>query len=334
MLAEVEVRAAVDALHFLETEGHVEFDVRSCIGIVCQFFVVVETVVFSAESQGLMPCHACGLPFFEPFEFGSGLYEELHFHLFELTHAEDELACYDFVAESLSDLCDAEGHFHASGLLHVEVVDEDTLCGFRTEVYFQCSVGGASHFGGEHEVELADVGPVASAADGADDFLVEDNLAEFLQVGVVHGFGKAFVQCVALGLILQYTGVCGAELRFVKGLSEAFASLCNLLLNLLVVFGNLVFDKDVGAVALFAVAVVDEGVVEGVYVSAGLPDGGMHEDGAVDADDVLVEQSHGLPPILLDIVLQLHTVLTVVVNGTESVVDVAGREHKTVFLAV
>ena len=142
------------------------------------------------------------------------------------------------------------------------------------------------------------------------------------------------MQCVALGLVFLYAGICGAELCFVKSLSEAFACLCNLLLDLFVVFGNLVFDEHVCAVALFAVAVVDKGVVEGVYMSTGLPDGGMHEDGTVNADDVLVEPCHGLPPVLFDIVLQLHTVLTVVVNGTESVIDVAGREHKTIFLAV
>ena len=59
---------------------------------------------------------------------------------------------------------------------------------------------------------------------------------------------------------------------------------------------------------------------------------GCSEDGRVDAHDVLVQQRHGLPPILFDIVFQLHTELTVVVNGAETVVDFTGREHKTVLL--
>lgn len=47
----------------------------------------------------------------------------------------------------------------------------------------------------------------------------------------------------------------------------------------------------------------------------------MHEDCGVDADDVVVEHRHRLPPIALDIVFQLHAVLTVVVDGGETVVD-------------
>ena len=41
-----------------------------------------------------------------------------------------------------------------------------------------------------------------------------------------------------------------------------------------------------------------------------------------------------ISPVLLDIVLQFYTVLTVVIHGSESVVDVAGREYETVFFAM
>ena len=117
----------MDAFYFFESEWHLEFDVGCCVGVVCQFVVVVESVVFCSESEVLVPCHACFFPFCEPVEFGSWLDEELHFHLFEFSHAEDELSCYDFVAECFSYLCDSEWYFHAAGLLYVEVVDEYAL---------------------------------------------------------------------------------------------------------------------------------------------------------------------------------------------------------------
>ena len=39
-------------------------------------------------------------------------------------------------------------------------------------------------------------------------------------------------------------------------------------------------------------------------------------------NDVLVQEHHALPPILLDVVFQFNAVLAVVVNGTEAVVNI------------
>jgi len=41
----------------------------------------------------------------------------------------------------------------------------------------------------------------------------------------------------------------------------------------------------------------------------------VHEDGGIDADDVLVHLHHGLPPVFADVLLQFHAVLAIVVNG-------------------
>ena len=60
----------------------------------------------------------------------------------------------------------------------------------------------------------------------------------------------------------------------------------------------------------------------------------MHEDGGVYAYDILVQAHHRLPPVILDIVLELHAQLTIVVHGPQAVVNLAGREDKAVFLAV
>ena len=274
------------------------------------------------------------LPFLEPIEFGAGLHEELHLHLFELAHTEDELAGDDFVAECLSDLCDTEGQFHASRLLHVEVVDENSLCRFGAQVNGAGAIGRGADFGLKHEVELAYVGPVARAADGARDFFVKDDLLEFLKVHVVHSLRVTFVQGIALGDGFKDTGAGGAVLCFVETIAKAFAGLGHFLVDFLVIFGNLVFDEHVGAVSLFRVAVVYERVIEGINVAAGFPDGGVHEDGAVQAHDVFVQQDHGFPPVLFDIVFQFHAVLTIVVDSAEAIVNVAGGEYETVLLAM
>ena len=92
----------------------------------------MEAIVFCTKTESLVPSHTCFLPLAEPFEFGARLYKELHLHLFKFAHAEDELASYDFITESFTDLCNTERNLHATGLLHVEVVHENTLCRLRT----------------------------------------------------------------------------------------------------------------------------------------------------------------------------------------------------------
>ncbi len=125
-----------------------------------------------------------------------------------------------------------------------------------------------------------------------------------------------------------------AILRLVKRVAEALTGLSDLLLNLLVVLGQLVLDEDVGAIALLRVAVVDKGVVECIHMARGLPNGGVHEDGGIDAHDVVVQQHHALPPIALYIVLQFDAHLAVVIDSAQSVVDLAGGKNESILFAM
>ena len=70
----------------------------------------------------------------------------------------------------------------------------------------------------------------------------------------------------------------------------------------------------VGTVALFAVLVVDHRIVEGVHVARSLPGGGVHKDGRIDADNVVLHAGHAFPPEALEVVFQLYPVGTVVVH--------------------
>ena len=281
-----------------------------------------------------MPGHALLLPRLEPLKLRARLHEVLHLHLLELAHAEDELAGHDFIAEGLADLRDAEGQLHAARLLHVQVVHEDSLGRFGTQVYGGSTVVRRTDLRLEHQVELAHVRPVVRAADGAHDALVQDDLLQLRQVVGVHRVAVTLVQGVALLLVLQHAGIGLAELLLVEALAELLSSLGHFLVYLFVVFGYLVFNQHVGTVALLAVAVVNQRVVERIHVPAGLPRRGMHEDGGVDAHDVLVEQHHALPPILFNVILQLHAVLTVVVHGTQTIINLTRREHEPVLLTM
>ena len=66
----------------------------------------------------------------------------------------------------------------------------------------------------------------------------------------------------------------------------------------------------------------------------GFPDCGVHENGGIDADDVVVEHGHGLPPVAFYVVLEFHTVLGVVIHGAQAVINLAAREYEAVFLGM
>ena len=79
---------------------------------------------------------------------------------------------------------------------------------------------------------------------------------------------------------------------------------------------QIILDEHIGTIALLRVAVVDEGIIESIHVTRSLPYRRVHENGRVDTHDVLVQHRHSFPPILLNVILQLHTVLTVVIHGS------------------
>ena len=139
---------------------------------------------------------------------------------------------------------------------------------------------------------------------------------------------------VAARLIIDHALICGAELRLIKGITKAFARLSHLFFDFFFVFRNLILNQNVGAVAFFAVAVIDQRIVERIDVARSLPYRRVHKDCGVDTYDIFVEQHHTLPPILLNIILQFYAVLSVVVNGSKAIVNITAGKDKSIFLAM
>ena len=315
MLRQVEVRAAVDTLHLLEAERHLKLNVRGSIRIVRQFLVVVEAVFLIAKPQRLVPAEAELLPVLKPFQLLARANEELHLHLLELAHTEYELTRYYLVAECLTNLCDTERNLHATRLLHIQEVHEDTLCRLRAQVNLHRAVCRRAHLRLEHQVKLPHVRPVTRAADGAYDFLIKDNLLQRCQVVGVHRLGVTLMQGVTV-LHMLFHALVGLLIEFlIKVLAEALAGLCQLLFDLLVYLRYLVFYQHISAIAFLRVAVVYQGVVEGIHMPARFPYRRVHEDSGINTHDILVQQRHRVPPVLLDVVLQFHAVLTIVIHS-------------------
>ena len=89
----------------------------------------------------------------------------------------------------------------------------------------------------------------------------------------------------------------------------------------------------IGAESIFAGFTIDHGIGEGGLVTAGLPDGSAHEDGAVHADDVVSELGHGTPPVGFEITFEFCTKGAVVPGSVESTVDLRGLKNEATALA-
>ena len=194
---QVEIRPAVDAFDFAESERELVLDVHGGVGVMGQLVVVVEFQFFGGQAHGLMKFHPHGFPVLVPVHLGAGAAEKLHFHLLEFAHPEGELPGHDLVAKRLADLGDAEGNFHPPGFLHVQEIDENALGRFGAEVNQAGVVADGPDLGAEHEVKLPHLGPVGRARKGADDFLVDDQLPDAFQIPRVEEAAHAVEQGLA-----------------------------------------------------------------------------------------------------------------------------------------
>ncbi len=78
---------------------------------------------------------------------------------------------------------------------------------------------------------------------------------------------------------------------------------------------------------------VHQRVVEVHHVAGRLPDLGVHDDGAVQADDVVALADDVVPPGVLDVALQLHAQRAVVPKAVDAAVDLGRRKDETPPLA-
>ena len=96
--------------------------------------------------------------------------------------------------------------------------------------------------------------------------------------------------------------------------------------------GALAFGDLVGAEAGLAAFAIDQGVGEVDFMTRGLPDGAVHEDGAVEADDIAAGGDVVMPPGVLDIAEEFDAQRAVIPRAIEAAVDFgAGIDKPSAF---
>ena len=73
----------------------------------------------------------------------------------------------------------------------------------------------------------------------------------------------------------------------------------------------------------------DERIGEGLGVTGGFPDGGIHNDGGVQPDYIVSLVDHRFPPLFFDIVFELDSQRAIVPEALQTSVDFGARVHKS-----
>ena len=204
-----------------------------------------------------MPFEALCLPEFKPLHFGARLAEELHLHLLELPHTEDELPGNHLVTESFADLGDTEGDFHAAGFLHIYIVHENALCGFGAQINSVRSFARAAELSAEHQIELPYIRPVFRAGNRVYNIAIENYLLILGKIACSFSGFIALAHLIIFCLFAEDIGVSLAELGLIKSFSEALAPLLHLFFYLLLYLGKIILNQIIGAIAFFTVFIID-----------------------------------------------------------------------------
>jgi hypothetical protein len=98
------------------------------------------------------------------------------------------------------------------------------------------------------------------------------------------------------------------------------------------VLGLVRLEEVVGPIALVRDEGLGQRVAEDLHMTGGLPHGGGQDDGRVEADHVTTAAHEGVPPLALDVLLELDAEGTVVPRRAGAAVDLSRGEDESAVL--
>ena len=263
--------------------------------------------------------------------------EKLDLHLLELARAEGEVSRRDFVAETLADLGDAEGHRDAAAVADVFEIDEYPLgrLGPKEDCPLFAAESARSRL--EHQVEFT------RCRQRAERFGVRrERLVEVLDFD----FGQRNEGSVPL----EIGDILGAQIEELERplLRRLFAFLAPLL------------DRDehplplgldpsaadlVVAIALLGFLAIDHEIMEQIVMAGAFPDLRVHDDRTIQPDhlvgggrpvhrtEIVMARHHIAPPGLLDVALQLDAQRSIIPEAIDAAIDFARLKQEAATFA-
>ena len=157
MSCEVEVRSVMRTVDLAPTEREEKFDIASCLCIVSELLMIVETEMFLCNAEIHIILMTVVFEILVKIGIRALLTEGLELHLLELDRSESEVARGDLISESLTDLTDAERELSPHATLYIQVVNIFALRVFGTKINNALCIVRNSPVCLEHKIKFSDV---------------------------------------------------------------------------------------------------------------------------------------------------------------------------------
>jgi len=116
-------------------------------------------------------------------------------------------------------------------------------------------------------------------------------------------------------LVGKYTLICLPEFIFIERITKPLPGFFNLLIDLILYFSHMLFNKHIGPVPLLGILIVNKGIIECIHMPRSFPCGRVHENRRIDPYHIIIHQDETVPPVFLYVVFKLRTILAVIVNS-------------------
>ena len=127
----------MDAFEFLPPKGEFVLDIKRFLTIVCQLIcpMLMKPQLLWPNSEPEVPLHTQVFPFLKNVLVISRLHKKLHFSLFKLACAKNEVSGRNLIPKCLPDLRDTEGDFLSRRTLNVQEIHENSLSRLRSQIH-------------------------------------------------------------------------------------------------------------------------------------------------------------------------------------------------------
>src|SRR5574344_43768 len=262
MIPKIEISPRMDTLQLLEPKWEIKLNISSCIGIMSQLLMIMETIILSPHSQILVPLQTLLLPSLEPLHLCTWLNEELHLHLLKLPHPEDELASHNLIPESLSYLSNSKRNLHTPSLLNIQILNEDTLSSFRTKINLIRILTSIANLSAEHQIKLTNISPILGPGNRVNYLTIKDNLLISIKIVCILSSQITLMNLINFCLLTKHIWISLTELGLIKRITKPLATFLNFLIHLLLKFGNIILNQHICTISFLRILIVNQRIIE------------------------------------------------------------------------
>lgn len=121
---------------------------------------------------------------------------------------------------------------------------------------------------------------------------------------------------------------------FVKIVIEVFVGFGDFFIDFVFDFFYVFFDEYISLEMVFVIFIVDQWIVEGIYMAGSFLGFGVYENGRIQIDDVVVYLYYVFLLIIFEVIFEFNIIGIVIIYGVQAIVYFVGLVNKVIFFVV